>query len=218
MIGEDEFRRPAFGTAWRATAEVAPSAPMTLRARTFASCASPELSPFAIGDDGRAISGAGKAFESTGAADRAGLPRALAQPLSKTSRSTMPTKPPSIGMSTRLPDGETILAHVDAGDEQMGRDIEIANQARRNGAAAGFYASRPIEQKHLAAAAGEIMRGGCAGRTAADDDDIKVFQASSMPLTIALRRQPVGAATEACLRGLIRATAFGTRPRSFARR
>ena len=72
---------------------------------------------------------------------------------SNTSRSTMPTKPPSIGMSTLRSLGETIRRAVDPRDQQCVGDREVADQPRRDGAAAGLDPAGPIEQQHRSARA-----------------------------------------------------------------
>ena len=87
----------------------------------------------------------------------------------------MPTKPPSIGMSTCLSDGDTIRAELTRATSRSIGDIEVADQPRRDGAAARLDAAGAVEQQHRAPKPGEIMRGRRAGRSTADHHDIEDF-------------------------------------------
>ena len=102
-------RRP--GIAWRATAESAPSAPITARARTV-SIASLRLGPVANDSAVPSASRVERARRCRCGARRRRRAARSRSHSSNTSRSTMPTKPSSIGMSTWRSDGETMRAEV----------------------------------------------------------------------------------------------------------
>jgi hypothetical protein len=77
--------------------------------------------------------------------------RARAAIRRRCSRSTMPTKPPSIGMSTAGRLGDTMRAQWMRHQQVVG-DGEVLDQPRRDGAAAGLDAPGAVEQQHRAAA------------------------------------------------------------------
>ncbi len=70
---------------------------------------------------------------------------------------------------------------VDAGDQQMIGNLEIADQPRRNSAAARLDAPGAIKQQHLPPELGEVVRGGRAGRSSTDDHHIECFGSCHHP-------------------------------------
>ena len=60
-------------------------------------------------------------------------------------------------------------------NQQVIRYVEIANRARRYGAATRFDATCAVQQQHTSSASGKIVRGSGAGGAAAYDDDIELF-------------------------------------------
>ena len=87
----------------------------------------------------------------------------------------MPTKPPSIGMSTLRSRRRDHARARRARDQQVRRDLEVGDQARRDRAAARLDAPGAVEQQHAVAALRQLVGGGGAGRTAADDDGVVGF-------------------------------------------
>jgi hypothetical protein len=51
----------------------------------------------------------------------------------------------------------------DLGDELIFGDVEIADQARRDRAAAGLDPARAVDQRHLVPRPGEVFGSGCTG-------------------------------------------------------
>ena len=100
------------GTACRATAERAPSAPMTARARTLTDAPTSPGARMVVDDRRRRRHRARGARRCRCAARRRRAAARSRSHSSNASRSTMPTKPPSIGMSTLRSAGETMRAEV----------------------------------------------------------------------------------------------------------
>ena len=66
-----------------------------------------------------------------------------------------------------------------AGDQQAEGDVEVLEQAGRHRAAARLDPTRAVEQQHLAAGQGEIVRRRGTGRSAAYDDDVEALHPCS---------------------------------------
>ena len=58
------------------------------------------------------------------------------------------------------------------GHQQVVRDLEVFDQARRDRAAAGLGAALAVQQQHRAAFLRQVIGSGCAGGTTADNDDV----------------------------------------------
>ena len=58
------------------------------------------------------------------------------------------------------------------GHQQVIRDMEVFDQARRNRAAAGLGAALPVQQQHRAALLRQVIGSGCSGGATADNDDV----------------------------------------------
>ena len=58
------------------------------------------------------------------------------------------------------------------GHQQVVRDLEVFDQARRNRAAAWLGAALAIQQQHRAALLRQVIGSGCAGGATADNDDV----------------------------------------------
>ena len=148
-------------------------------------------------DDGRAVGVAAEPLEAcrsrrVGAVLRR---RARAAIRRTRSRSTMPTKPLSIGMSTARRRRRDHPRRGGAGDQQLVRDGEVLDQARRDGAAAGLDAPGAVEQQHRAAGAGQVVGRGRAGRAAADHDRVEGLDCASAHAALPAVRRSAKAVT-----------------------
>ena len=124
-------------------------------------------------DDRGAVGVALEALEGAGRALRTGGGGAVAQPLVEHLAVDHADEAALDVHVDLLVLGRDHARAVDLGDQQTVGDGEVADQARRDRAAAGLDPPGPVEQQHRAAAPGEIGRRRGSGWAAADHHDVE---------------------------------------------
>ncbi len=111
---------------------------------------------------GAALGVAGEFLERAGAALGAGLRSAVAQKLVEDLAVHHADIAAIDGHIDFLAGRRHHAGGVDARDDDMARDFEVLDQARRNGAAAGLDPARLVEKQDRMAHPRKIVRSGCA--------------------------------------------------------